>query len=157
MGTVVFDFDSTLIPEESLESALEAAIGGDAAAQAEIERLTRAGMEGEIGFADSLRQRLAIAQPTRPGLIALGEELTTRLTDGASVLVADLHAAGHAVWIVSGAFREVLLPPGRALGIAEARIQGVRPQWDVDGRFVALDPEDGFTRSKVEGDSTLDA
>lgn len=151
MGTVVFDFDSTLIPEESLETALAALIAGNPAAQAEIERITKAGMEGEIGFGASLEARLAIAQPTRDGLVTLGDELCGRLTTGAASLVADLRAQGHAVWIVSGAFREVLLPPARFLGVPDAHVQGVRPQWDASGRFAGLDPDDGFARSKVAG------
>ena len=151
MGTVVFDFDSTLIPEESLETALAEAIGDDPEAMARIEHITQAGMEGEIGFAESLEARLAIAQPTRAALEALGHALCDRLTHGAAELVAALQADGHAVWIVSGAFREVLLAPGRALGLPDERIQGVRPLWDAAGRFAGLDPDDGFARSKVEG------
>lgn len=151
MGTVVFDFDSTLIPDESLELALAGALGGDATATAEIERITRAGMEGEMGFAESLERRLAIAQPQRADLEALGQALAARLTDGALRLIGDLRAQGHAVWIVSGAFREVLLPAGRALGLDAVHVQGVRPRWDPAGGFAGLDPEDGFSQSKVEG------
>lgn len=151
MGTVVFDFDSTLVPEESLETALAQAVGDDADAMKRIEEITRAGMEGEMDFAESLAARLAIAQPTRSALEALGQALCGRLTRGAAGLVASLQAQGHAVWIVSGAFREVLLPPGRALGIPDDQIQGVRARWHPDGRFAGLDPKDGFARSKVHG------
>ncbi len=151
MATVVLDFDSTLIPFESLELALARAPAMDAASLDEIATITLRGMEGEIGFRASLEARLAIARPTRSDLVELGVELAGRMTKGASELVAGLHAAGHEVWIVSGAFREVLLPPGRALGIAEDRIQGVTARWDAGGTFDGLLPEDGFGTSKVEG------
>ena len=103
MATVVFDFDSTLIPSESLELALARTQGVDADAAAEIERITALGMEGEIGFAESLARRLEIARPRRHTLQELGRELAGSLTVGASDLVASLCTAGHEVWIVSGA------------------------------------------------------
>lgn len=150
MATVVFDFDSTLVPCESLELALARAPGVDAAALRRIEELTRRGMEGDLPFAESLRARLAIARPTRASLDTLGEELIDRLTDGAADVVAWLHGQGHAVWIVSGGFREALIPPARALGIDAARVCGVSARWDHRGELDSL-VADGFDVSKVEG------
>ncbi len=77
---------------------------------AEIESITRMGMDGDIPFSESLARRLAIARPTREGLAQLGRELAGELTDGAEGLIARAFARGHEVWLVSGAFREVLLP-----------------------------------------------
>lgn len=156
MGTVVFDFDSTLAPCESLEVALARAPGVDAAALRRIETITRRGMEGALPFADSLAQRLAIARPTRQGLESLGEELARDLTAGAHGVVAWLTTAGHGVWIVSGGFREALLPSARALGIPHERVCGVRARWDAAGRFAGL-VEDGFHTSKVAGVRALGA
>ena len=150
MGTVVFDFDSTLVPCESLELALARAPGVDAAALREIEELTRRGMEGELAFHESLTARLAIARPTRTSLETLGEELATGLTDGASDVVTWLHSMGHQAWIVSGGFREVLVPSGRALGIDAARVCGVSALWDENAELEGL-VADGFEHSKVDG------
>jgi HAD superfamily phosphoserine phosphatase-like hydrolase len=150
MGTVVFDFDSTLVSCESLELALARAPGVDDDALRRIEELTRRGMEGELPFHESLRQRLAIARPTRESLRTLGEQLACELTDGASDVVTWLHSKGHAAWIVSGGFREVLVPAGRAMGIDAARVCGVSARWTDEGELDAL-VEDGFDRSKVEG------
>ncbi len=151
MGTIVFDFDSTLIPHESLELALARSPGVGADELDAIEAITRRGMEGELDFRSSLEARLEIARPTSDGLSALGIELAGGLTDGAAALVHDLIDAGHDVWIVSGAFRETLLPVGRALGIADARVQGVRALWDDDGAYAGLAPDNAFSSSKVEG------
>lgn len=150
MGTVVFDFDSTLVPCESLELALASAPGVDADARRRIEDITRRGMDGAISFRESLTQRLAIACPTQASLQDVGDRLAGDLTDGASDVVTWLHASGHHAWIVSGGFREVLLPPARALGIDAARTLGVSARWSDGGDLVGL-VEDGFERSKVEG------
>jgi HAD superfamily phosphoserine phosphatase-like hydrolase len=154
MGALILDFDSTLVPCESLELALARAPGVDAAALAEIEAITRRGMEGEIPFEESLALRLAIARPTRASLEALGEELAHGLSDGALETVAAVRERGHEIWIVSGAFRETLLPPARRLGIDAARVLGVRALWDAAGAFAGLDPECGCNRSKVHGART---
>ena len=151
MAGLVFDFDSTLVPCESLEVLLarDGALG--AAEQAEIEAITNAGMEGRLDFETSLRQRLAIAQPTRAATETLAEALAADLTTGVEPLVEDLRGAGHEVWIVSGGFREILLATGRRLGLEPAHVQGVQPLWAADGAFADFDPSNGFLSSKVEG------
>ncbi len=150
MGTVVFDFDSTLVPCESLAEALARAPGVDAAARREIDEITRAGMEGAISFHESLTARLALARPTRAAVTALGAELAGRLSRGARELVADLHARGHEVWIVSGAFVETLLPAARALRVPETRVIGLRAQWAPGGAFEGLAPDDPSAHAKED-------
>lgn len=150
MGSVVFDFDSTLVPVESLE-ALLAAEDLSAETRAEIARLTDAGMTGALSFSESLRARLELARPRRAALDALARRLAAAPTDGAAALIADLHAGGHEVWIVSGGFRDLLVPVGAALGLPEARVHGVASRWAADGSFAGLEPDDAFARSKVEG------
>ncbi len=151
MGTVIFDFDSTLVPCESLEVVLARAPGASAQDLERGAEITRLGMEGAISFHDSLTQRLEIARPARRDLIAVGEELAGGMTDGAPEVVAWLHDEGHDVWIVSGGFQEVLLPVAAALGIPAARVQGVRALWTGEGAFDGLDDDDAFAHSKVEG------
>lgn len=155
MASVIFDFDSTLVPCESLEELCKAAPDLSAAQREEIEQITAAGMDGTISFEDSLRRRLALARPTRPEAVALGRRLGDQLTAGAGALVKRLGAAGHEVWIVSGGFREVLLEVGAALGLPEERVQGVQCEWSEEGAFAGLDSANGFLISKVEGLSRL--
>ena len=151
MGSVIFDFDSTLILCESLEALAEEALGPASARLAEIERITAAGMDGGLSFEDSLRRRLKIVTPTRDGVGDLGVTLAGIVTHRAAHLVASLQEAGHEVWIVSGGFQEILLIVGRSLGVPDERIQGVRCRWGPDGRFLDLDARNGFVESKVEG------
>lgn len=151
MGTVVFDFDSVLVPCESLEVVLALTDGMDPDRLAEIERLTQAGMEGELPFEHSLRTRLELARPTLGDLMAVGRELADAPTTGARDLIRSLRDEGHEVVIVSGGFREILTSVGDVLGVPPANIHGVRALWEEDGRFGGLDPASGFRISKVEG------
>jgi HAD superfamily phosphoserine phosphatase-like hydrolase len=157
MATVIFDFDSVLIPVESLEVVLARSAGLTDDDYAAIEALTTAGMEGSISFAESLEQRLAIAQPNLGTLMAFAWRLAEKPTAGAADLIAKLTAQGHEVWIVSGGFREMLLEVGARLGVAAERIHGVRALWSDDGDFEGLAPDSAFCRSKVEGLEELGA
>ncbi len=151
MGTVVFDFDSVLVPCESLEVVLARSEGLSSEQFAEIEAITKAGMEGTMPFGESLTRRLAIAQPDIGMLMAFGWRLADRPTEGAKDVIARLNEAGHEVWIVSGGFQEILVEVGTRMGVAAERIHGVRARWDDEGAFAGLDESCGFCRSKVEG------
>ncbi len=153
MATIVFDFDSTLIAEESLELVLARVPGMDTARLERIAAITRDGMEGRLPFRDSLEQRVAIAAPKRVDVVAVGRELRAALTDGASALLDDLLAAGHAVEIVSGGFAELIEACFPRL--ADGHVHAVRPLWGDDGAFVGLDDADPFATSKVAGVAAL--
>ncbi len=153
MATVVFDFDSTLVPVESLEEVLRAC-DLDEDRLRWVEEITRRGMEGELDFRASLESRLAIAAPTREAVRAAGQDLAERLTPGAQACIAELRAGGHQVRIVSGGFRDVILPAARVLGLDAAHVHAVSAHWTPDGAFASL-VEDGFVESKVAGAGAL--
>ncbi|MGE0434496.1 MAG: HAD-IB family phosphatase [Planctomycetota bacterium] len=151
MGAVIFDFDSTLLPGESVQELLQSLVADDPAAKARIAQLVDDGMNGRISFRESMEQRLALAQPTREQLTAFGRHLATRIPDDARLLVAALRSRGHQVWIVSGAFLDLLRPAGESLGIAHDRICGVDARWTDDDRFEGLDAGNGFADAKTDG------
>jgi D-3-phosphoglycerate dehydrogenase len=157
VGSVIFDFDSTLVPVESLEVVLAEA--GDLSPEdlRALSDLTVAGMEGRLSFRDSLHQRLAIAEPTRAGVQRIAASLARSPTEGAAALIAQVQARGHEVWIVSGGLLEILRTFGREVGIAEDRIHGVSCRWAPDGSLLGLDLSDGFATSKVDGVQRLGA
>jgi phosphoserine phosphatase len=153
-GSLILDFDSTLVPCESLEELLDT---GDDAIAARIAEITRAGMEGRLEFRQSLEQRLALVRPERERALLLGADLARRVGHDVRDALTSLTAARVQLWIVSGAFREVLLPTAELLCIAPDRVAGVRPIWNDDGTFAALDPADPFATSKVLGVRALSA
>ena len=132
---VIFDFDSTIIRCESLEEILRPRLEGDSAKMAQIEEITRLGMEGAIGFKES----------------RFGREGARWLTSGMEALIASLHRRGLQVWIVSGGLREAIVPVAAHLGIRAERVLAVGLQWRTDGSFAGIDPDDLFSVSKVDG------
>ena len=132
MGTVVFDFDSTLIDCESLDELLARVLAGQPERITEVAAITVAGMEGRLVFEESLGQRLTIARPTRADVEAFGREAIDRLTPGMEALISGLSAE---VWIVSGALRETVLPAAARLGVPDSRVLATGVAWSESGEL----------------------
>ncbi len=149
MATFVFDFDSTLIPGESLEDAFRF-MNLDEEALIQISDIANQGMAGELPFKESLERRLKIARPHRSALEGAGALVTKECTKGAKEMVAQMHRDGHEVWIVSGGFKDLILVAATEWGIPEDRVHAIGVEWDADGNFVSV-IEDGHEIGKVEG------
>jgi len=129
---VVMDVDSTLIQDEVIDLLAERA-----GAHTEVAAITDRAMRGEIDFAESLRQRVALLAGLP--VDALHETAQRiRLTPGARTLCRTLHRLGFRVCLVSGGFREVITPVAEVL--------------EVDGlRANALEVRDGVLTGEVLG------
>src|SRR3984957_19881421 len=108
---IVMDVDSTLIRDEVID-LLAARAGG----AAEVAKLTAAAMRGELDFAASLRERVALLAGLDAGVLdeVRGE---LRLTAGARTLIGTLGGLGYKFGIVSGGFVQVIAPLAAQLGI----------------------------------------
>ena len=108
---VVMDVDSTLITGEVID--LLAARAGCAE---EVAKVTSAAMYGELDFASSLRERVALLAGLDAGVLDdVRREL--RLTAGARTLIRTLGELGYKFGIVSGGFIQVIGPLAAELGI----------------------------------------
>jgi phosphoserine phosphatase len=111
MRLIVMDVDSTLIQDEVIDLLAERA--GCAAAVAKV---TEAAMHGELDFAASLAERVALLA----GLDAAALDdvrQSLRLTPGARTLIGTLARLGYKFGIVSGGFTQVIAPLAASLGI----------------------------------------
>src|ERR1700744_3845802 len=104
MRLIVMDVDSTLIQDEVID--LLAARAGCAD---EVAKVTAAAMRGELDFAASLRERVALLAGLDAGVL---DEVRAdpRLTPGARTLVRTLKRLGYKCGIVSGGFTPVIQP-----------------------------------------------
>jgi phosphoserine phosphatase len=98
MRLIVMDVDSTLLQDEAID--LLAAEAGCAAAVAE---LTAAAMRGEVEFAQSLRERVALLAGLEVGVI---DKVLRglRLAPGARTLIRTVKRLGYRCGVVSGGF-----------------------------------------------------
>ncbi|WP_416446864.1 phosphoserine phosphatase SerB [Leucobacter sp. HNU] len=101
---VVLDCDSTTIQDEVIELLAEVAGTRDLVAE-----VTERAMRGELDFAESLRERVATLAGT-PESVFADAYARVRPSRGIHELVAEVHARGGIVGVVSGGFHEVLDP-----------------------------------------------
>jgi phosphoserine phosphatase len=111
MRLVVMDVDSTLIAGEGIDLLAE-----HAGCAEQMAKITETTMRGELDFAASLRERVAM-------LAGLDEAVldTVRgqleLAPGARTLIRTLHRLGFRCGIVSGGFTQITGPLAAELGI----------------------------------------
>lgn len=123
---VVLDVDSTLIEDEVIELLAEAAGSLDAVAE-----VTLRAMNGELDFADSLRERAAtLAGLPESVFTDVGQRVT--VTRGVPEMIAGVQAAGGKVAVVSGGFHEIIDPLAERLGLDHWRANRLEV---VDGRL----------------------
>ncbi len=97
-GLLVADMDSTIVTSETLDE-----LAGHAGVGARVAAITARSMNGEIDFADALRERVALLRGLDTG--ALERTLAgTGLTPGAITLVATMRAHNARCVLVSGGF-----------------------------------------------------
>ena len=95
---IVLDVDSTLIQDEVIDL-----LADEAGVAAEVAELTTRAMTGEIDFAASLTERVALLRDLPvDALERVWERI--RLTPGARTFVRTLHRMGMKIAIVSGGF-----------------------------------------------------
>jgi len=98
-GLLLMDMDSTLIQCECIDE-----IADFLGIKAEIATITQRAMEGELDFATSLTERVALLAGLDAEVLQQVYEQCIVLTDGAEALIATLHRHRWRVGLVSGGF-----------------------------------------------------
>jgi phosphoserine phosphatase len=133
MRLIVMDVDSTLIQDEVID--LLAARAGCAH---EVAKVTESAMRGELDFAASLRERVALLTGLDMAVVD-SVRASLRLTPGARTLIRTLQRLGYKCGIVSGGFTSVIEPLAAELGIDYVAANNLEV---IDGKLTGrvLDP-----------------
>jgi len=107
---LVADMESTMIENEMVDELAELVGARD-----RVSAITARAMNGELDFADSLRERVALLKGLPEGVL---EDMRARIaySPGARELVATMRAAGAHTLLISGGFQCFADPVGAALG-----------------------------------------
>ena len=107
----VSDMDSTMIGQECIDE-----LADFAGLKHQIAAITERAMQGELDFADALRERVMLLRDLSEGAIL--ECLNTRIVPmpGAKTLVATLNALGCRTVLVTGGFHQFADPVAEWLG-----------------------------------------
>ena len=144
MRLIVMDVDSTLIQDEVIDL-----LADRAGCAAQVAKVTESAMRGELDFAASLRERVALLAGLDAAVLD-SVRASLRLTPGARTLIRTLKRLGYKCGIVSGGFTTVIQPLADDLGIdyvaantlevAGGKLTGrvLEPIVDRDGKTEAL-------------------
>jgi D-3-phosphoglycerate dehydrogenase len=147
---IVIDFDSTFLQVEALEELGEVSLKNNPARPAileEIASITRLGVDGKIGFDESLAQRLRLLQAHRDHLPKLVQRLKKKVSVSISRNKEFFHRYQGQIYIVSNGFKEFIEPVVAAYGIGPDYVLANTFTYDEEGNIVGADPENPLSRS----------
>ena len=110
--TIFFDFDSTLVSIEGIDEL--ARLNG---VYDIVSELTNQAMSGDLTFDQVLLRRLQLIKPTKEDLKKVGQRYLRHLLPGVKETIQELQSTGVAIHIVSGGYKEAILPTAQYLDI----------------------------------------
>jgi len=134
--SVVFDFDSTISSLEGVEW-IASQLGPEVAAAIADE--VTAAMSGSIALETVYKARMGKLRPTAASLAALGEAYCDGIAEGARETMDRLRSAGVKLHIVSGGFREAILPAAATLNFVASEVHAVSILSAPDGTYLGYD------------------
>ena len=140
---LIIDFDSTLVKVESLDLLAEIALehkDNKEEMVTQIKWITERGMEGQIDFGESLKQRIDLFKPTESDVEALKPLLIQNISESVDRNTGFFHELADSIYIISGGFTEFILPVAEKLGIKSDHILANKLLWK-DGFCIGFDTE----------------
>lgn len=123
--TYIFDFDSTIIKDESLDELARTALANHPKRNevfAELAATTAQGMNGDLTFNQSLQRRLRLFQANRKHLVEVSELLLQRITPSVQHNRDWFATNREYIYVISGGFESCILPVTTYLGIKPSHV-----------------------------------
>lgn len=149
-NTFIFDFDSTLFAQETLESLINQVLRSHPDREAIVERIEdigRRGMAGEIPLAQSLGQRLAVAPITRADIKTYARHAKELLPSILQPTLDALRARGQKTIVISSGFIEWILPLAERMGFDRGEVFCNALTFDARDRVTGVQPGNPLTES----------
>lgn len=141
---IIIDFDSTFTKVEGLDELAAIALNGhperDSIVQ-KISDLTNKGMNGEMSFAEGLRERISLLTANRSHIDSLVAFLKTKVSDSFQRNKQFLTENADQIYIVSSGFKEFIVPVATELGIRADHVFANEFIFNEDGNIIGIDEE----------------
>lgn len=138
----ILDFDSTIVQVEPLDELaaeyLKNKRNKDELIQ-QIKDITKEGMEGKIPFSESLDRRIGLLKADRAAVKSVIKRIKKKITPSILKNKAFFKKYGKNIYVISGGFREMMLPVTSELGIPEENVFGNTFVYDKRGRISGVD------------------
>lgn len=140
----IIDFDNTFTKVEGLDELARIALEGKPEQQKIVEQirlLTDKGMNGDISFSESLRQRIALLAANKTHIEHLVNFLKTKVSNSFLRNAKFLSEHKHQIYIVSSGFKEFIVPIVTAFGILEDHVFANEFIFDAHGQVIGFDEQ----------------
>ncbi len=147
----IIDFDSTFTKVEGLDELANIALAGSANQEKivqEIRNLTEQGMNGEITFSEALSKRIALLKANRSHIDKLVDLLYTKVSDSFQRNEKFLREYADNILIISGGFKEFIVPIVTSMGIKEANIYANTFVFDSEDNIIGVDENNVLAHEK---------
>jgi phosphoserine phosphatase len=138
--SVVFDCDSTLVKIEGIDE-----LAG--ALRPEVQRLTDLAMDGRVPLEEVYGRRLALINPSRQSVEAIGRAYIDGLVDDARETITELLRMGVDVRVISGGLLPAVLAVAGELGLSPDRVRAVDIMFDAQGAYSHFEADSPLARS----------
>ncbi len=148
---LIIDFDSTLVKLEGLEELAQISLEGNPKRKEILDKMakiTKQGMSGEISFQESLQSRFSMFAPKRIHLEKLSNILSENISDSILENQKFFRANSSSIYIISGGFREWMMPTIHKLGLLEENLLANNFVCDLEGEIAGINEESLLTKSK---------
>lgn len=164
----IIDFDSTFIKSEGLDELAAVALKKTNNKQKIIERiklLTQEGMEGKISFEKSLNERITLLKANRTHVEKTATKLKKNISSSIMRNKTFFKTYANNIYIVSGGFKEFVIPVIKNFGISEDHVFANTFLFDKKGNIRGIDTTNPLAHDngkvkcikslKLEGDITI--
>lgn len=145
----IIDFDSTLTRVEAMDLLASISLQGlpqKVAAEARIRELTDLGMNGEISFRDSLKERLLLLEAKESHLPPLIELLKKQVSPSFLRNKDFFEKYADTIFVISNGFKEYITPIVTELGIKEDHIHANELLFDDNGKVIGFSEDNPLSR-----------
>jgi len=138
----IIDFDSTFVQVEVMDELACVALR-DSANRDEIvsliKEITRLGMEGKIPFDESLERRVALLSASKSHVDELINQVAQKISVSIEKNRAFFWTNRENVYIISGGFKEIIVPIVKSFGIPHENVFANTFVFDSDGNITGVD------------------
>lgn len=138
----IIDFDSTFIKTEALDELAQISLKKDPTRKEKLSRvteLTSLAMEGKISFSDSLKKRIKLLSANKAHLEQLVKKLNKLVSRSITSNKEFFRKNSGSIIIVSGGFREYILPVVQKFRIPPGNVYANSFTFDKKGSITGFD------------------
>lgn len=145
----ILDFDSTFVKVEALDMLAEISLAGDKSMDAKLTRvkaLTEQAMNGSLAFGRSLKHRITLLNANKEHIAHLVKKLEREVSQSVKGNRNFFRKYAENIIIVSGGFKEYIVPVVAKYGIVEENVYANTFRFDKKGNITGYDSSNCLCR-----------